>query len=184
MVTSIQRKARPITLVATELEPPAPGLKPCCELETSRTKRSTRQVENTQPPVSNRSQVFAASKHSSCRRRRVSRQKSSDVRPLDVPTFSDGYAYCPPQLLTRRPARTPLQEGLERCRERHLHSRFDEWPNLRAPRHAVDYILQLVFYRVGEHRRAFRNAARRQSRPFASAIGSPELHTQRTSAPS
>jgi len=27
MVTSIQRKARPVTAVATELEPPAPGLK-------------------------------------------------------------------------------------------------------------------------------------------------------------
>jgi hypothetical protein len=39
--------------VATELEPPAPGLKACCK------KRSTRQVENTQPLVSDRSKVFA-----------------------------------------------------------------------------------------------------------------------------
>jgi hypothetical protein len=51
----------------------------------------------------------------------------------------------------------PLQEGLKRCGGCHLHSRFDERPDLRAARRTIDHILQLVFYRVGEHRRAFRN---------------------------
>jgi uncharacterized protein (DUF2252 family) len=43
--------------------------------------------------------------------------------------------------LTRRRAPTPLQEGFQRCRERHLHSRFDERPDLRAARHTIDHIL-------------------------------------------
>ena len=57
--------------------------------------------------------------------------------------------------LTR--SRASLQERFESGRERHLHSRFNERPDLRTARDAIDYILQLVFYRVGEKRRAFRH---------------------------
>jgi len=56
-----------------------------------------------------------------------------------------------------------LQPLVNRCRERDLHSRFDERPDLRAARHAIDHILQLVFYRVGEHSRAFRNMGLRSA---------------------
>jgi hypothetical protein len=47
----------------------------------------------------NRYKVIAASKHSSSPERRASRPKSSDVRHVNVPEFSDGCAYCPPQVL-------------------------------------------------------------------------------------
>ena len=57
--------------------------------------------------------------------------------------------------LTR--SRASLQERFESGRERHLHSQFDERPDLRTARDAIDYILKLVFYRIGEKRRAFRH---------------------------
>jgi hypothetical protein len=66
--------------------------------------------------------------------------------------------------LTGRRARTPLQEGFERCRERDLHRRFYKRAHLGPPpRDAINHILQLLFNRVGEHRRALRNIGLRSA---------------------